>query len=172
MSPPSAAALAAPKLGRFKAPVILSHPQICGRSAVELRASSPAAGNGIFGCGNRAPKIVTKLRQRSQRPKSGKSVAESPRNALFGITSETRGLQGLDGGDGRDQTANPPRSHSNQSLAPESGTEIFDAETGAQNRPLRLLETDPETLSSVSRIPGVNCGRPSAVVLELARYRI
>jgi hypothetical protein len=42
----------------------------------------------------------------------------------------------------------------------------------AQNRPLRLLETDPETLSSVSRIPGVNCGRPSAVVLELARYRI
>src|ERR1700716_3588811 len=37
---------------------------------------------------------------------------------------------------------------------------------------LRLLETDPETLSSVSRIPGVNCGRPSAVVLELARYRV
>jgi hypothetical protein len=97
MSPPSAA-LAAPKLGRFKAPVILSHPQICGRSAVELRASSPAAGNGIFGCGDRAPKIVTKLRQRSQRPKSGKSVAENPRkNALFGVTSETRGLQGLDG---------------------------------------------------------------------------
>jgi hypothetical protein len=54
----------------------------------------------------------------------------------------------------------------------ESGTEFFDAETGAQNRPLRLLETDPETLSSVSRIPGVNCGRPSAVLLELARYRI
>ena len=55
-----------------------------------------------------------------------------------------------------------------QSLAPESGTEIFGAETG----PLCLLETDTETLSSVSRIPGVNCGRPSAVLLELARYRI
>jgi hypothetical protein len=98
---------------------------------------------------------------------------ENPRrNGLFPIDDGGRGSGRLDGGDGRDQTANPPRSHSNQSLAPESGTEIFDAETGAQNRPLRLLETDPETLSSVSRIPGVNCGRPSAVVLELARYRI
>jgi hypothetical protein len=29
--------------------------------------------------------------------------------------------------------------------APESGTEIFDAETGAQNPPFRLLETDTET---------------------------
>jgi hypothetical protein len=97
---------------------------------------------------------------------------DPPRNGLFSIDNGFGGSGRLDGGDGRDQTANPPRSHSNQSLAPESGTEIFDAETGAQNRPLRLLETDPETLSSVSRIPGVNCGRPSAVVLELARYRI
>ena len=31
-----------------------------------------AAGNGIFGCGDRAPKTVGKTRERPQRPKSGK----------------------------------------------------------------------------------------------------
>ena len=31
------------------------------------------------------------------------------------------------------------------SLTSESGTEIFDAETGAQKLPVRLLETDTET---------------------------
>jgi hypothetical protein len=45
----------------------------CGCSAVQqLRAQSPAAGNGIFGCRDRAPKIIAKKRERLQRPKSGK----------------------------------------------------------------------------------------------------
>jgi hypothetical protein len=32
----------------------------CGCDAIPLRAQSPAAGNGIFGCRDRAPKIITK----------------------------------------------------------------------------------------------------------------
>jgi hypothetical protein len=60
---------------------------------------SPAAGNGIFGCGDRAPKVPAQTRHRMQRPKFGNWVAESPRrNALFGVVSETRGLRRLDGG--------------------------------------------------------------------------
>src|SRR5258705_1748420 len=39
-----------------------------GCSAVKLRAENPVAGNGIFGCGDGAPKIATKKRQRGQRP--------------------------------------------------------------------------------------------------------
>src|SRR5258708_10845597 len=85
-------------------------------------------------------------------------VKNPRRNGPFLIDDGFRSSGRLDGGDGRDQTANPPRSHSNQSLAPESGTAIFDAETGAQNRPVSLLETDPAPLSTVSRNPGVNFG--------------
>src|SRR5712672_2279508 len=33
---------------------------------------SPAAGNGIFGCGDRPPKISTKMGERSQRQNYGK----------------------------------------------------------------------------------------------------
>ena len=70
-----------------------------GFNCARTSRSATAAGNGIFGCRDRAPKITTKLRQRSQRPKSGKSVAENPgRNALFGVASETCGLRRLDGG--------------------------------------------------------------------------
>jgi 5-methylcytosine-specific restriction protein A len=39
----------------------------------------------------------------------------------------------------------PPAVISNQSLTTAPGTEISDAETGAQNPPFRLLETDTET---------------------------
>src|ERR1035437_6689259 len=67
------------------------------------------------------------------------------RNGLIGVSVEFCGLGRLDGGDGRDRTANPPTQSSNSSLTPESGTEIFDAETGAQKPPFRLLETDAET---------------------------
>src|SRR6266576_1554063 len=70
-----------------------------GCSAVKLRAENPVAGNGIFGCGDGAPKIATKKRQRGQRPKSGKRAAGNPRRkALFGVVSETGGLRRLDGG--------------------------------------------------------------------------
>ena len=60
---------------------------------------SPAAGNGIFGCRDRAPKIATQTHERSQRQESGNGVAGNPRrNALFGVVSETPGLRRLDGG--------------------------------------------------------------------------
>ena len=83
-----------------------------GCSAVQLRAQSPAVGNGIFGCRDRAPKIITKKRQRLQRPKSGKKVARNPRrSALFGVDSGQGGLRRLDGG---------VRSHIRTGLEPES----------------------------------------------------
>src|SRR6266851_4720923 len=68
-------------------------------SAVELRAQSPAVGNGILRCRDRAPKVITKKPERLQRPKSGKLVARNPRrSALFGVDSGKGGLRRLDGG--------------------------------------------------------------------------
>src|SRR6266481_4251664 len=46
----------------------------CGR----ISCPNPAAGNGIFGCGDRPPKIATKMGQRSQRQKSGNEWPEIP----------------------------------------------------------------------------------------------
>ncbi len=44
-------------------------------------------------------KIITKKRERLQRPKSGKLVARNPRrSALFGVDSGKGGLRRLDGG--------------------------------------------------------------------------
>src|SRR5258705_3326185 len=40
----------------------------CGR----ILCPNPAAGNGIFGCGDRPPNIAAKMGERSQRQKSGK----------------------------------------------------------------------------------------------------
>src|SRR6202022_4490694 len=59
----------------------------------------------------------------------------------------TRGVRYLKTGWWRRKGPNchPPTQSSNRSLAPEPGTEIFDAETGAQKPPFRLLETDTET---------------------------
>ena len=83
------------------------HPNY-GCAAVKLRAENPVAGNGIFGCGDGAPKIATKKRQRGQRPKSGKGAAGNPRRkALFDVVSETGGLRRLDGGRTRARTWDP-----------------------------------------------------------------
>jgi hypothetical protein len=54
----------------FLAGVVKSRNYRC--SAVEIRAQALAAGNGIFGCGDGAPIIATKMRERPQRPKSRK----------------------------------------------------------------------------------------------------
>src|SRR5882672_7500985 len=71
----------------------------CGCSSVQLRAQSPAVGNGIFGCRDRAPNIITKKGERLQRPKSAKQVAGNPRrSALFGVDWGKGGLRRLDGG--------------------------------------------------------------------------
>src|SRR5258705_13824795 len=59
-----------------------------GCSAVQLRAQSPAVGNGIFGCRDRAPKIITKKGERLQRPKSAKQVAGNPRRSALASTGE------------------------------------------------------------------------------------
>src|SRR6266550_9286270 len=67
------------------------------RSNFALKALT--VGNGIFGCRDRAPKIITKKGERLLRPKSGKQVAGNPRrSALFGVDSGKGGLRRLDGG--------------------------------------------------------------------------
>ena len=54
---------------------------------------NPAAGNGIFGCRDRAPKTVAKMCERLQRQKSEKRVARNARrNARFGVALETRAM--------------------------------------------------------------------------------
>src|SRR5258708_33206006 len=51
-------------------------------------------------------------------------VKNPRRNGEFLIGDGFRSSGRLDGGDGRDQTANPPRSHSNQSLAPDGVRQV------------------------------------------------
>src|SRR5260370_35745985 len=54
-------------------------------------AKPPAAGNGIFGCRERAPKQSPKCANTWREQKSEREVAENPRiNALFGDAPETR----------------------------------------------------------------------------------
>src|SRR5258705_8058443 len=43
-----------------------------------ISCPNPAAGNGIFGCGDRPPNIATKMGERSQRQKSGNEWSEIP----------------------------------------------------------------------------------------------
>jgi hypothetical protein len=65
------------------------------------RTSRPnlAAGNGLFGCRDGAPKFAGKATKLLQRQKSGKWIAENPgTNALFGVVPESCGLRRLDGG--------------------------------------------------------------------------
>jgi hypothetical protein len=84
----------------------------CGCERGPNSRPSPDAGNGIFGCGDRAPKAPTQTRHCAQRPKSGNWMAESPRrNALFSVLPEIWGLRGLGGGGSRAQTGDPPPSH-------------------------------------------------------------
>src|SRR6476660_3905644 len=67
--------------------------------AVETPYSATAAGNGIFGCRDRAPKTIAKMCERLQRQKSEKRVARNARRkALFDLVLETCGLRRLDGG--------------------------------------------------------------------------
>jgi hypothetical protein len=90
-----AAPLQAPELGWLEY-------QRSGCSAVS------AAGNGIFGCRDRAPKTVAKMCERLQRQKSEKRVARNARrNAPFSVLSETCGLRRLDGGRTRARTWDP-----------------------------------------------------------------
>src|SRR6202022_3882792 len=71
-----------------------------------------AAGNGLLGCRDEAPKFAGKATELLQRQKSGKWIAENPgRNALFGVVPESCGLRRLDGGGSRAQTEDPPPSH-------------------------------------------------------------
>src|SRR5882757_6860493 len=44
----------------------------CGCRCGRILCPNPAAGNGIFGCGDRPPNIAAKMGERSQRQKSGK----------------------------------------------------------------------------------------------------
>ena len=55
-----------PKIPDYGGPKVGNYACKCGRT---LR-SSPAARNGLFGCRDGAPKIVAKMRDRPQRPKS------------------------------------------------------------------------------------------------------
>src|SRR5882762_6035463 len=86
-----------------------------GFNCARTSRSATAAGNGIFGCRDRAPKTVAKMCERLQRQKSEKRVARNARrNAPFSVLSETCGLR-----------RRPP------------GTEFLDAETGHQKPPLK-----------------------------------
>src|SRR5258705_3262440 len=63
-------------------------------SAVQLRAQSPAVGNGIFGCRDRAPKIITKCPNacRDQRPRS--KWPEIPAEAPYLASTRERVARG------------------------------------------------------------------------------
>src|SRR6266851_299162 len=89
------------------------------------------AGNGIFGCRDRRPKIHPRDRYCQQRPGTLKIGGKIPaETASFRSTTvsavredwmvETEGTE-----------LPTPTQSSNRSLTSESGTEIFDAETGA-----------------------------------------
>ncbi len=62
-----------------------------GGSDFDLEASG---GNGIFGCGDRTPKIAAEALGHLQRPKSAKRKAGNPRRKRpVSVVLETRGLQ-------------------------------------------------------------------------------
>jgi hypothetical protein len=74
------------------------------------RTSCPnlAAGNGIFGCRDGAPKIAGKAVDLLQRQKPRNWVPGNPaRNALFGVVPESCGLRRLGGGRTRARTWDP-----------------------------------------------------------------
>ena len=60
----------------------------------------------------REAKIGLRDRKGHRRPKEWNDIGENPhRNGLSGVGAGICGFVGLDGGDGRDRTANPPPSH-------------------------------------------------------------
>jgi hypothetical protein len=70
----------------------------------------------------REAKIGLRDRKRHWRPKERNETGENPdRNGLFGVGPGIRGSVGLDGGDGRDRTANPPPSHRTGLWQPTNG---------------------------------------------------
>jgi hypothetical protein len=116
------------------------------RTALGLRAQSRPPGTEFLDAETRGQKWSFKRAnaRRDQKPRI--EWPEIPaENALFGVLSETFGLQGLGGGGSWAQTGDPPPSHrTNLRLTP--GTEISDAETGVKHRPFAwkrpILETD------------------------------
>src|SRR5258705_4526087 len=76
-----------------------SGPKVGISGACGPTSHSKPAGNGFFGCRDKAPKTITKKGECLQRPKSGKQVAGNPRRtALFGVDCGKGGLRRLDGG--------------------------------------------------------------------------
>jgi hypothetical protein len=68
-------------------------------------------------------------RKRHRRPKEEKDTGENPqqKRPILTTPQEMCGLVGLD-----EPNCQPPTQSSNRSLTSESGTEIFDAETGGR----------------------------------------
>ena len=85
-----------------------SGPKVGISGACDPTSHSKPAGNGFFGCRDKAPKTITKKGECLQRPKSGKQVAGNPRRtALFGVDCGKGGLRRLDGGRTRARTWDP-----------------------------------------------------------------
>src|SRR6267154_1162948 len=85
-----------------------SGPKVGISGACGPTSHSKPAGNGFFGCRDKAPKTITKKGECLQRPKSGKQVAGNPRRtALFGVDCGKGGLRRLDGGRTRARTWDP-----------------------------------------------------------------
>jgi hypothetical protein len=104
----------------------------CGCSAVQLRAQSPAAGNGIFRCRDRAPKTATKMRARHRDQNPGSEWPEIPAETPYSASYRKRAVCGdwmVEALGHKLVTHHPviePVS------AAEPGTEICDAGTGTQ----------------------------------------
>src|SRR5229473_1584928 len=74
--------------------------------------SKPCCGERNFWMQRREAEIGLRDHKCHQRPKERNDTGENPhRNGLFGAGPKICGSEGLDGGDGRDRTANPPPSH-------------------------------------------------------------
>src|SRR6476660_1507101 len=133
-----------------------------GNERSEIPAETPysatAAGNGIFGCRDRAPKTIAKMCERLQRQKSEKRVARNARRkALLDLVLETCGLRRLDGGRTRARTWDPLIKSQllyQLSYAPGPVRKAF-----AEGR--RLAKRPPDVQQSGPSFPGL-CGRPAS----------
>src|SRR4051794_39711746 len=73
-----------------------------------VAVSNSVAGNGIFGCRDRRPKIHPRDRYCLQRPATLKIGVKNPRrNVLFSMDDGFYGSGRLDGGRDRDRTCDP-----------------------------------------------------------------
>src|ERR1700694_2891245 len=81
------------------------------RAAIST-VEDPRRGERNFWTQRRDAGIGLRDRKCHRRPKERNDTGENPhRNGLSRVGVGICGLEGLDGGDGRDQTANPPPSH-------------------------------------------------------------